>query len=172
VTVVAEAGIGKSRLLYEFETWAQSQLEAFCVFQGRANPQTQGQAYGLLREILAWRLQIGDDDSTESAKQKIEQGIAPLFRNSEGSDEEVERAQAHAHLLGHLIGLDFGDSKHIARTNDDIQQLRDRAFGVQRYRSNECPLSTDFSVHISELLSEWASQKHPGTSYPWETRYS
>jgi class 3 adenylate cyclase/tetratricopeptide (TPR) repeat protein len=128
VTVVAEAGIGKSRLLYEFEAWAQSQLEAYCVFQARANPQTQGQAYGLLREILAWRLQIGDGDSMESAKQKIEQGIAPLFRNSEGSDEEDDRAQAHAHLLGHLIGLDFGDSKHIARIKDDIQQLRNRAF--------------------------------------------
>ncbi len=151
VTVVAEAGIGKSRLLYEFETWAQTRLEAFCVFLGRANPQTQGQAYGLLREILAWHVQIGDGDSMESAKHKIEQGITPLFRNSEGGEEEDDRAQAHAHLLGHLIGLDFGDTKHIARIKDDIQQLRNRAFETAaqifrrvavRDRSPSCSCST------------------------------
>ena len=124
VTIVAEAGIGKSRLLYEFQNWAEAQAESFCLFQGRAHPQTQSQPYGLLRDILAWRLQIADSDSMEVAKLKFEQGIVPLFIADDGEDV----AQSHAHLLGHLIGLDFGDSKYIQGIRDDGKQIRRRAF--------------------------------------------
>ncbi len=124
VTVVAEAGIGKSRLLYEFQNWAEARPETFHVFEGRAHPQTQSQPYGLLRDVLARQLQIADSDSMEAAKQKIEQGIAPLFIADDGD----EMAQAHAHLLGHLIGLDFADSKHIRGIQDDHKQIRNRAF--------------------------------------------
>ena len=37
-------------------------------------------------------------------------------------------AQAHAHLLGHLIGLDFSDSRHIKGILDDGKQIRNRGF--------------------------------------------
>ena len=40
VTVVADAGIGKSRLLYEFEAWSEARPESFFLFRGRATPQT------------------------------------------------------------------------------------------------------------------------------------
>ena len=123
VTVVGEAGIGKSRLLYEFQNWAEARPEGFYFFQGRAHPQTQGQAYGLLRDILAWRLQIADSEGIEAAKQKIEQGIASYFA-PDGDDV----AQAHAHLLGHLIGLDFSDSRHIKGILSDGKQIRNRGF--------------------------------------------
>ncbi len=124
VTVVAEAGIGKSRLLYEFQNWAEARAEAFSIFQGRAQPQTQSQPYGLLRDILAWRLQIADDDSMADAKRKIEQGIVPLFQAEDGND----LAEAHAHLLGHLFGLDFTESRHIRGIRDDGKQIRNRGF--------------------------------------------
>jgi class 3 adenylate cyclase/tetratricopeptide (TPR) repeat protein len=124
VIVVGEAGIGKSRLLYEFEQWTETQPERFTLFHGRATPQTQSEPYGLLRDILAWRLQIGDGDSMDHAKQRIEQGITPLFAPDDGE----EMAQAHAHILGYLIGLDFSDSKHIRGIRDDGKQIRDRGF--------------------------------------------
>ena len=124
VTVVADAGLGKSRLLYEFGNWTETRPEAFCIFQGRATPQTQAQPYGLLRDILAWRLQIADSDSMAVAKRKLEAGIAPLFRHDDGDD----MAQAHAHLLGHLIGLNFSDSRHVKSILDDPRQIRTRGF--------------------------------------------
>jgi len=124
VTVVADAGLGKSRLLYEFQNWAEARAEAFYLFQGRAQPQTQSQPYGLLRDILAWRLQIADDDSMAEAKRKIEQGIIPLFQAEDGGD----LAEAHAHLLGHLVGVDFAESRHIRGIRDDGKQIRNRGF--------------------------------------------
>ena len=132
VMVVAEAGVGKSRLLYEFTDWAEARPERYFIFQGRADPRTQNQPFGLLRDVLAWRLQIADNDSVEVAKFKIEQGIAPLFVDDDGPD----LAQAHAHLLGHLIGLDFSDSPHLRGILDDPKQIRTRAFhaGAQAFR--------------------------------------
>ena len=124
VTVVAEAGVGKSRLLLEFEQWVQSSGKPFSLFQGRADPQTQSRPFGLLRDVIAWRLQIADDDSMAVAKDKIEQGIVPLFIAEEGP----ELAQSHAHLLGHLIGLDFSDSRYVRGIVEDPKQIRARGF--------------------------------------------
>jgi class 3 adenylate cyclase/tetratricopeptide (TPR) repeat protein len=124
VTVVAEAGIGKSRLLYEFEAWSEEHPESFFLFRGRATLQTGAQAFGLLRDIIAWRFQIFDDDSIASARSKLENGIAPLFLEDDGP----EMAEAHAHLLGHLIGIDWKDSRHLRGILDDPRQIRNRAF--------------------------------------------
>ncbi len=122
--IVAEAGLGKSRLLYEFENWAEARPEPFCFFQGRADPQTHNRPYGLLRDVLAWRVQIADDDSMHRARRKFEQGIAPLFEADAGAD----LALAQVHLLGHLIGLDFARSAHVHGIQDDPRQIRERGF--------------------------------------------
>jgi class 3 adenylate cyclase/tetratricopeptide (TPR) repeat protein len=119
VTVVAEAGLGKSRLLYEFDNWLELRPEKIWLFRGRAYPQSAGQPYGLLRDLFAWRFQIQDSDSLEQAREKLRAGIAPWFGPS--GDEQTA-------LLGHLIGLDYSASPHIAGILQDAKQIRDRAF--------------------------------------------
>ena len=142
VTVLTDAGVGKSRLLFEFENWAEARAEVFYFFQGRSHPLTQSQPYGLLRDIVAWRLQIAESDSMEVARIKVEQGLVPLFLAEDGAD----MAQAHAHLLGHLIGLDFTQSPHIRGILDDARQIRNRGFhaAAQMFRrfafQNDAPI--------------------------------
>ena len=123
LTVVAEAGVGKSRLLHEFESWCRAQPRAFQTFRGRATQQTMGQPFGLLRDIVARRVQIADDDSLEAARARLERGIAPLFAR-----DGERTALGHAHLLGHLIGIDFSASPHLRGILDDPRQIKTRAF--------------------------------------------
>ncbi len=152
VTVVAEAGVGKSRLLYEFRNWAEARPERYFVFQARATPQTQGQPYGLLHDLFAWRFQIGDGDSMAAARQKLEAGVTPLFAVDEGEHE----AEAHAHVLGQLIGLDYDDSRHIRGIRDDARQIRNRGFraAAEALRRLGAQGGSPLVVHLDDL--HWA----------------
>jgi class 3 adenylate cyclase/tetratricopeptide (TPR) repeat protein len=97
VTVVGEAGAGKSRLLYELVNWIELQPEAVIYFKGRAGPDLQAAPRGLLRELFAYRFDISDDDPRATVVEKLRWGLAPLD----------ERA---ADVVGHWLGFDLAVS--------------------------------------------------------------
>lgn len=152
VSVEAEAGVGKSRLRHEFGAWAEARPERFLLFRGRATPGTAAQPYGLLRDILAWRLHIADDDTLEAARRKLEAALVPLFVHDDGP----ELAEAHAHLLGHLVGIDARDSRHLRGILDDPRQIRSRAFhaGAQWLRRLAAQQDLPLLLELEDL--HWA----------------
>ena len=119
ITVVGDAGLGKSRLLGEFQNTTGARAAASPQLLGRAYPRSALQPYGLLRDLVTRRLQIADSDSAAVARAKLVDGLAPLFR---------DEGEAPAHLLGHLIGLDFSTSAHVAPILNDALQIREQAF--------------------------------------------
>ena len=79
--VKGEAGLGKSRLIYEFETWLDSQPSDFYLFKGRADEETMSLPYSLLRDVFSERFQILDSDSqTEGAWEINERHGSPERR--------------------------------------------------------------------------------------------
>jgi tetratricopeptide (TPR) repeat protein len=116
VTVVSEAGIGKSRLLYEFDQWADLRPEQYYIFYGRAVAGTRQRPYGLIRDIIAFRFQIRDDDAPAVVLSKLEAGVAELT----GPNVEM------AHLIGHLGGFDVADSPVVKPLLGDPQGLNAR----------------------------------------------
>ncbi|HEX6183590.1 MAG TPA: protein kinase [Pyrinomonadaceae bacterium] len=121
LTVVGEAGLGKSRLLYEFSSEVELLGEPLQVFNGRASQRTRGLPFALVRDVLTLRFGIHDNDAPAAAREKFERGMVELF--GEG-DETLMRA----HFVGHLAGLDFSASPHLAGILQDAKQVRGRAF--------------------------------------------
>jgi serine/threonine protein kinase/predicted ATPase len=121
VTVVGEAGLGKSRLLYEFSSEVELLGEPLQVFNGRASQRTRGLPFALVRDVFSLRFGINDSDPAETAREKFERGVLDVF----GGDPE---ALMRAHFVGHLAGLDFSASPHLAGIRQDAKQVRGRAF--------------------------------------------
>jgi class 3 adenylate cyclase/tetratricopeptide (TPR) repeat protein len=117
VTVVAEAGMGKSRLLAEFQLHL-SQHSCWLLL-ARAHPRSALHPYGLLRDMFARQFEIGESEPAESARDKLIRGLASQF---------AVEGEAPIHLMGHLIGLDFSGSEHVREVLGDDQQFRARAF--------------------------------------------
>ncbi len=117
VTVLSEAGVGKSRLLYEFANWSDLRPEKYRIFRGRATPIMTSRPYALLRDILSFRFEILDSDRPNIVRDKMENGIKDLV----GENPEM------AHLIGYLAGFDFGDSPYLKGLLPDPQQLTARA---------------------------------------------
>ena len=127
ITLVGDAGLGKSRLVSEFERWLGRRAPSTLIFRGRAHPQSVRQPYGMLRDLLCWRCEIQDSDTLAVAQTKLAQSLGPVFG---------DRAEEQIALLGQLIGLDYRQSPHIAGILNDPRQLRARAFhaGVEYFR--------------------------------------
>ena len=95
VTVIGEAGVGKSRLLDEFDLWAELRPERFWFFKGRASASTQTVPYSLMRDMLAYRFEILDSDGATTVLAKFRQGMRGIL--------EPDRAD----LVGQLVGFDL-----------------------------------------------------------------
>ncbi len=121
VMVLGDAGLGKTRLLYEFDSRIEVMPEHIQVFNARATESTRGLPYALVRDLFSFRFQILDSDPAAVAREKLEQGMIACF--SEG-----EEALVRAHFIGHLIGLDFSASPYLSGILHDAKQIRDRAF--------------------------------------------
>jgi tRNA A-37 threonylcarbamoyl transferase component Bud32/tetratricopeptide (TPR) repeat protein len=120
VTVVGGAGLGKSRLLDAFDAWAELRPERFFLFRGRATEESRLTPFALLRDLLAFRFDILEDDPPAAVRDKIEKGMARLLRQ-EAADEET------VHLVAHLTGFAIGDSRFVDGLAGDAAQLAARA---------------------------------------------
>ena len=117
LTLVGDAGLGKSRLLREMVAGLQDGR----VIAVRSQPDGMLRPWGLLRSLLAVQCSVADTDSAELARRKVEEGLAPWFD---------ARGERQAQLIGQLSGLDFSHSPHVRGL--DPRSLRDQAFAAVR----------------------------------------
>ena len=123
VSVVAEAGLGKTRLAQHWANWARDQPAGALWLQVRARQQVERVPYSLLRDLIAEALQLDDSDPPGTARNRFTGALVACFDRDQGNAEAV----ADAHVLGHLLGLNFADSPHVRGIAQQGGQIRQRA---------------------------------------------
>ncbi|MBN1147557.1 MAG: tetratricopeptide repeat protein [Anaerolineales bacterium] len=107
VSVVGEAGVGKSRLLYEFDAWVKmlpmydervGKPDQVTCLKGRTTPEMQKISYSVVRDLFAFQFGIRESDSAAVALEKFRAGMGQVL--------EPEKAD----IVGHFIGFDFSAS--------------------------------------------------------------
>ncbi len=119
VTIVGDAGVGKSRLIHEFHKWLELLKEQVWFFRGRASEPMINVPFSLIHDVLAFRFEIQENDSMAAARNKLEQGVARFIDTD---------AEEKAHFIGQLLGIDFSASPYISGVLSDPAQIRARAF--------------------------------------------
>ncbi|MEZ5429006.1 MAG: protein kinase [Pyrinomonadaceae bacterium] len=128
VGIIGEAGLGKSRLLFEFEDRLELRPEKFFIFKARALEAMSDLPYALVRDLFSFRFEIGESDSQSLTREKFVRGILEMIDDRTEGFGPSGPAEMKAHFIGHLIGFDFSDSPHIRGILDDEQQIQDRAW--------------------------------------------
>ncbi|MGD2145819.1 MAG: ABC transporter substrate-binding protein, partial [Anaerolineae bacterium] len=126
-TIVGDAGVGKSRLLHEFDIWAEALAQQYFFFKGRALQEMQRLPYALIRDLFAFRFQIEESDAVDDVRRKLEEGVAAALGGGPETPLAPGAALRAAHFIGHLAGFALGESAHLEHVLDDPRQARDRA---------------------------------------------
>jgi class 3 adenylate cyclase/tetratricopeptide (TPR) repeat protein len=97
VTVVGEAGSGKSRLLWEFFKYLDGVERVVRWHEGRCLSYGDGVAYWALAEMVRARAGIAEEEAPETARAKLDDAVAQCVTDERERQLVVPRV---AHLLG------------------------------------------------------------------------
>ncbi|HEX6385403.1 MAG TPA: adenylate/guanylate cyclase domain-containing protein, partial [Anaerolineae bacterium] len=122
MTVAGEAGVGKSRLLYEFERLLALLPEPVCLFKGRVHQVVNASPYGLVRDVFVNYFDIHRRSSAAVAREKLVRGVMDAM------EEEGARARERAHFIGHLLGFNFAGSPYLLGIQNEARRIREYGF--------------------------------------------
>ncbi|HKX47762.1 MAG TPA: adenylate/guanylate cyclase domain-containing protein, partial [Gaiellaceae bacterium] len=109
LSIVGTAGMGKSRLSWEFEKYLDGLVDNVYWHRGRCLAYGEGVAYWALADMVRMRARITEDEPAETAIPKLSEAIA------EAVEDPDERAFIEPRLQ-HLLGL----TERVAPDREDL----------------------------------------------------
>src|SRR3954470_16697334 len=137
VTVIGQAGVGKSRLLRELMANLSASDEPPTIRRGQCPPYGSGIAYWALAEVLNDEFEIRDTDTPDAAWEKLRSAVIQLM--TELGDESA--GERNAALLAIPLGLEPPEERdaRVPRSGatrveevDDPQRMREALFSAAR----------------------------------------
>jgi tetratricopeptide (TPR) repeat protein len=163
VTVIGQPGVGKTRLLREFEQVLAVRSPAVRARRGRCLPFGANVVYWPLTELLRSECGIVEADPPEGAWAKLSERFGPRLRAEGGEEHALSRLAP----IARLVGAEIGDASETS-VRVDAQSARESFFGSVRAcfeaLSDGDPIlvvwedihwADDEMLDLIEYLSEW-----------------
>jgi class 3 adenylate cyclase/tetratricopeptide (TPR) repeat protein len=131
VTVMGQAGVGKSRLLRELASSVTERPGSPLMRVGHCPAYGSGLAYWALAEIVRDQFGIADTDESEVAFGRLHAGFEKLLAEHcvEGEEDSPDRLAA---TLARPLGIEVPEEFAEIADSDDPQQVRARLFSAVR----------------------------------------
>ncbi|MCA9917273.1 MAG: AAA family ATPase [Anaerolineales bacterium] len=151
VTVVGKPGLGKSRLLYEFERLLGLWPDQVVLLKGGADRGVRQRPYSLMHDLFVNHFEIHRRNSPTVAREKLVRG---LLGQLEG---DGTRPLTQAHYIGQLLGFDFSDSPLLGESLHDPRLLREYAFeDLVAYFTAVCQQNDALVLFLEDI--HWADE--------------
>ncbi len=167
LTVIGQAGVGKSRLLLEFQLLLAGREPTPLFLHGRCSAFGEGGVYRPLTEMLRAACRISEADDRATAQEKLGARLLPLLSEQEGAEHPDGQRQAERRIapLARLFGAADADALD---PSQDQQSAREGFFGAVRSAlealAQEQPLvlawedihwADEGSLDLIEYLARW-----------------
>jgi predicted ATPase/class 3 adenylate cyclase len=130
VTVVGQAGVGKSRLARELAAALERRDPAPALREGRCLPYGSGIVYWPLTEVLRAECQVSDGDDADVAWRKLSEHLVELLAQAPDEPGE-ETAERKAALIARLLGIGAPPPEAPGEAQDP-QRARENFFSAVR----------------------------------------
>lgn len=152
VTIVGEAGLGKSRLLYEFERMLGLWPDQVVLYRGGADRSVSQRPYGLIGDLFVNHFEIHRRNSAMVAREKLVRGLMAQFQQEDTGN------LAKVHHIGQLLGFDFSDSDLLGESAEDLRLLREYAFrDLVTYFTAVCRQNDAVVLFLEDI--HWADER-------------
>jgi class 3 adenylate cyclase/tetratricopeptide (TPR) repeat protein len=166
VTVIGQAGVGKTRLLRELSSAIEHQPERPMMRVGHCPAYGAGLAYWALSEVIRDQFEIVDTDEAAVAWEKLRRGVETVV-SKEVTDEDPGRLAA---LIARPLGIEVPAeiAECLGLDAEDPQGMRDRIFSAVRSlveaASHQLPLvlavedihwADEGMLDLIEYLARW-----------------
>jgi tetratricopeptide (TPR) repeat protein len=110
ITIIGEAGVGKSRLLREFHRWLEMFPVKATIFQARTDQRLTQVPYSFLRDLLIRRFEIDETDRPEVVESKIVKSLTDALPERQRTARNTAM-RARARAIGRLVGISLPTSQ-------------------------------------------------------------
>ncbi|MFB6263697.1 MAG: tetratricopeptide repeat protein, partial [Bradymonadaceae bacterium] len=118
VAITGRTGLGKSRLLAEFEQQVEEKFGETVFTEASPRTDTSG-PFDLFKRLLKNRFYIPENEAPATARRKFQEAVTSVV------DDEV-RGERIAHVIGESIDLHYEDSPHTSAGDDGDRSNVDR----------------------------------------------